>query len=152
MPGVFNRPKLTGNPGVLTKGMDNVFRIAFAKMQVLLRLAIVASLTQYTVPSASYAMYGDASAAYLTQIPDDHVAVDVGAADHHDHDMAGSVTKNDDKPLKQDCCSDFCVSLAIIESAPEFWRAVPQSIRRFDNDSSVFGQLTSLHRPPSILA
>jgi len=138
--------------------MDNVFRIALAKMLVLLRLAIIASLTLYTLPSASYAMHGDVAATYEVSAPAAHG--DHGGAhasvqavsDHHGHGLAHDASKAPRKPIKQNCCSDFCVSLAIIGTAPDFWRALQPPIRDFRDDRSVFGQLTTLHRPPSIRA
>ena len=132
--------------------MSNVFRIAFHKMLVLLRLAIIASLTVYTLPSASFAMHSDASTTYSAQRPVSHDIVQMDDGDHHEHGVGHDMAKSDQKPIKQDCCSDFCISLAIIDEAPDFWRAVPRPALRFDNDSLVVGQLSSLHRPPSIRA
>jgi len=138
--------------------MGNVYRIAFVKMLVLLRLAIIASLALYTLPSASYAMHGDIAASYeLASLAaqDDHGHVHAGsqtASDKHDHRLAHDLSKNPQKPAVQDCCSDFCISLAIIGNAPGFWRALQPSIRDFRDDRSVFGQLTTLHRPPSTAA
>ena len=132
--------------------MGNVFRIACVKMLVLLRLAMVASLTLYTLPSASYAMHGDSSATYDGLSADGHAehasAVLDADADQHDHGVPHGVSENDQKPVKQDCCSDFCISLAIIGNAPGFWRALQRPIRDFHDDGSVFVQLPSLHRPP----
>lgn len=134
--------------------MKTVFRIAFFKMLVLLRLAIVASLVVYTLPSASYAMHGNTSTTYST--------IDVGGGhdmasqsvdmDHHEHDGSDTASKDTSKPVKQDCCSDFCISLAIVSNSPDFAMDVSQSIRHFYNDGLVSGQLSSLHRPPSIRA
>ncbi|UVC06859.1 hypothetical protein IHQ71_16550 [Rhizobium sp. TH2] len=130
-----------------------MFRIAFAKMLVLLRLAIVASLALYTLPNATFAMHGDEAssvAVSLDNIQDEHASMD--DSDHHDHGITKDTAKHDQKQDKQNCCSDFCISLAIISDAPDFGSPRSDSVRDFLNDSSVFGQLQSLHRPPSIRA
>lgn len=132
--------------------MSNVFRIAFHKMLVLFRLVIVASLTVYTLPLASFAMHGEASTTYTKQMPDSHDVVQMDDGDHHEHGIGHNTAKNDQNPIKQDCCSAFCTSLAILDEAPDFWRAVSRAVRQFDNDSLVVGQLSTLHRPPSIRA
>ena len=128
-------------------------RIAFAKMLVLLRLAIVASLALYTLPNATFAMHGDGvqtATVSMNQVQAEHASMDDSG--HHDHGMAKDTAKHDQKQDKQNCCSDFCISLAIMSDAPEFGSPRGVSVRDFLNDSSVFGQLQSLHRPPSIRA
>lgn len=55
------------------------------------------------------------------------------------------------KIAKQECCKDFCVSLAII-ATPEVGGGpvVTASIREFIDDNRVVGELVPLHRPPNI--
>lgn len=123
------------------------------KMLVLLRLAIVASLVVYTLPNATFAMHGDDAQSVTVSIDDaqaEHASMDDSG--HHDHGMAKDTAKHDQKQDKQNCCSDFCISLAIMSDAPEFGSTRSGSVSEFLNDSSVFGQLQSLHRPPSIRA
>lgn len=128
-------------------------RIAFVKMLVLLRLAIIASLALYTLPNATFAMHGnDGQAVTMTMdmAQAEHVSMD--GSGHDEHGIAKTTAKHDQKQDKQNCCSDFCISLAIMSDAPEFGSPRGVSVRDFLNDSSVFGQLQSLHRPPSIRA
>jgi hypothetical protein len=131
-----------------------VFRIALLKMLVLVRLAIVASLALYTLPNATFAMHDDggrniaiplqgaAHAEYASSID----------VDHHDHGAATDIGKHDQKQDKQDCCSDFCISFAIMADGPEYGVSRSDSALVFLNDGLIFGQLSSLHRPPSIRA
>lgn len=129
-----------------------MFRIAFAKMLVLFRLAVVASLALYTLPTATFAMHGDASP-IVVNIDDahaDHASMD--ASDHHDYGASQDFAKKDEKQDRSNCCTDFCISFAIMADAPEFGSPNSVSIRHFLNDGFVFGQLQSLHRPPSIRA
>jgi hypothetical protein len=131
--------------------MGNVFRIAFLKMLVLVRLAVVASLALYTLPNATFAMHGaEASTVSLQDAHTNHASM--SASDHHEHGVSPDIAKHDQKQDKQNCCSDFCISLAIMSDAPDFGSPRGVSVRDFLNDSSVFGQLQSLHRPPSIRA
>lgn len=135
--------------------MGNVFRISFMKMLVLLKLAIVASLALYTLPSASYAMHGDPSSAFAARAFDGHETTsDVASARHahHEHAAQGELSEDDHGRIKQECCSDLCISLAIVGSPADFWRAFPRPIRDFRDDASIVGQLTTLHRPPSMRA
>jgi hypothetical protein len=143
---------------MVCRGMANVVRIAFLKMLVLFRLVMIASLAAYSLPTVSFAMHGDASSSYSVQsatVSDHHSSVDEQAAvdaDHHDHGMTDQTADRDTKPIKQDCCSDFCLSLAIVAEGYFAVSAAPLSLYTFSNDQTVFGQLTSLHRPPSFRA
>ncbi|MBL0375243.1 hypothetical protein JJB09_24825 [Rhizobium sp. KVB221] len=123
-------------------------------MLVLLRLVIVASLAAYTFPTVSTAMHGQASSAYATQSAASHHAdQDVSAgnadSDHGDHGKLGSVADRDSKQAKQDCCSDFCLNMAIVADVQQLATSLPGSIRIFFDERSVFGELSSLHRPPN---
>jgi hypothetical protein len=130
-----------------------VFRIAFMRLLVLFRLVVVASLALYTLPTATFAMHGDTSSV-VTNIDDphaDHAAIDT-PADHHDHGFSKDLAKKDQKQGQQNCCTDFCISLAIMAEAPEFGSPSRVTVRHYLNDGFVFGQMQSLHRPPSIRA
>lgn len=128
-------------------------RIAFLKMLVLVRLAVVASLALYTLPNAAFAMHGDDAATVAASPQDAHADhASASASDHHDHGTSADLAKEDQKQDKQDCCSDFCISLAIMAHAPEFGSPRSDSVLLFLNDRLVFGQLSGLHRPPSIRA
>jgi hypothetical protein len=80
---------------------------------------------------------------------EDHHGSEMAAHDHH-----GDVSADDDgdgvKLAKQECCNDFCVSLAIVSSSDPMGGPVVSSIRAFLNDSRVVGELVPLHRPPNI--
>lgn len=123
-------------------------------MLVLLRLAIVASLALYTLPNATFAMHGEevqAVAMTMDVAQAEHASMDA-SADHHDHGVSEDFAKKDQKQDQQNCCTDFCISLAIMADAPEFSLPSRATVRHFLNDGFVFGQLQSLHRPPSIRA
>ena len=137
--------------------MGNVFRIALHRMLVLFRLAVVASLALYTLPTASVAMHGDASATYTSQARlSEHENFghlnQIAEADHHAHEDQTTTSNDDGKSAKQDCCSDFCVSFAIMTEAPDVAIGAMSGFRTHLDETSVFGQLSSLHRPPSIRA
>jgi hypothetical protein len=134
--------------------MGSVLRIAFKNMLVLFRLAVVASLVFYTLPTATFAMHGDDSWSVVVNLDDslaDLSSIDV-SADHHDHGVAKETAQKDRKQDKQNCCTDFCISLAIMADAPEFGLPRSDSVRHFLNDEFFSGQLSGLHRPPSIRA
>jgi hypothetical protein len=133
--------------------MGSLVRIAFIKMLVLVRLAVVASLALYTLPNATFAMHGGESSAVAVSLQDvhaDHASMSV--SDHHDRGVSTDIAKHDQKQDKQNCCSDFCISLAIMAEAPAYGSSRSESVLHFLNDGFVFGQLSSLHRPPSIRA
>ena len=128
-------------------------RIAFFKMLVLVRLAVVASLALYTLPNATFAMHGSDEAKVAVNFQDahgDHTST--SASDHHDHGAPTDLAKHDQKQDKQNCCSDFCISMAIMADAPAYGSPRNESVVEFLNDGFVHGQLSSLHRPPSIRA
>lgn len=128
-------------------------RIAFLKMLVLVRLAVVASLALYTLPNATFAMHGAEASSVAVSLQDHHADhVSMSASDHHDQGVSAGIAKHDQKQDKQNCCSDFCISLAIMAEAPAYGSPRSDSVLHFLNDGFVFGQLSSLHRPPSIRA
>jgi hypothetical protein len=140
--------------------MALVFRNLSNRIVTLLRLAIIVSLVGYTVPNANAAMHG----------PADVQAEDATTADHghgtHKHDnLASSDMGHDaehaqsghhggiddsDKSQKQNCCQDFCVSMALVSCHQAETRLVASSIRYFVDDSNSVGQITLLNRPPNI--
>lgn len=133
--------------------MGNVVRIAFAKMLVLVRLAVVASLALYTLPNATFAMHGSESETVSVSLQDAHADHGTASAsDHHDQDVSAELAKQDREQDRQNCCSDFCISLAIMADAPAYGSPRSGSVLHFLNDGFVFGQISSLHRPPSIRA
>lgn len=123
-----------------------MYRITLAKMLVLLRLVIIASLAGYSLPAASAAMHGSIGTSTTVQSDDHH---EMTNGDHVHGDESASP---DDlqKIAKQECCKDFCVSFAIIATADLVGGPVVTSIREFINDNRVVGELVRLHRPPNI--
>lgn len=133
--------------------MGNVIRIAFLKMLVLVRLVVVASLALYTLPNATFAMHGPEASSVAASLEDDHGNhASMSALDHHGHGISTDIAKHDQKQDTQNCCSDFCMSLAIMAETPAYGTPRSDSVLHFLNDGFVFGQLSSLHRPPSIRA
>ena len=129
--------------------MSGMYRIICSKLLVLIRLAIIVSLAGYSLSNAAAAMHGP-DAAEIRQaaaIQDAHHGSETAAHDHH-----GDMSADEDsiKLAKQECCNDFCVSLAIIASSATIGDPVPSSIREFLDDSRVAGELVPLHRPPNI--
>lgn len=139
---------------VKKRTMGNVLRIALMNMLVLFRLAVVASLVFYTLPTAAFAMHGGESPSVIVNLVDtfaDQASMDV-SADHLDHGVAKEASKKDQKQDKPNCCTDFCISFAIMAEVPAIVAPVQDSVRRHFDELSVVGQLSSLHRPPSIRA
>ncbi|WP_428411761.1 hypothetical protein [Pararhizobium sp.] len=124
-----------------------MFRITLAKMLVLLRLVIIASLAGYSLPTASAAMHGPMSMSTTVQSDDHH---EMTNGDHVHGDESAS-PDDMQKIAKQECCKDFCVSFAIVATADvDGGPVVTRSIREFINDNHVVGELVTLHRPPNI--
>jgi hypothetical protein len=141
------------NVNVKKQIMGSVLRIALTNMLVLFRLAMVASLVLYTLPTATFAMHGGNSSSVVVNLDDtlaDHASMDV--SDHHDHGVAKETAKKDQKQDKPNCCTDFCISFAILAEEPAIVAPVQDSVRLHFDELSVLGQLSSLHRPPSIRA
>ncbi|MGQ3213778.1 MAG: hypothetical protein ACT6U0_13765 [Shinella sp.] len=124
-----------------------MYRITLAKMLVLLRLVIIASLAGYSLPAASAAMHG--SIATSTTVPsDDHHEMTNG---DHVHGDESAYPDDMQKIAKQECCKDFCLSFAIVATADvDVGPVVMDSLRKFINDNRVVGELVPLHRPPNI--
>ena len=132
-----------------------MFRDLLSRIMIVFRLAIVVSLVGYTLPNANAAMHGSAY---------DDLAVVAVEADHHDHGLPAHAAMQDDsdashhqpgkdaggKLAKNDCCQDFCFSMALPSGydAPEV--LAHSSIREFNDDTDPHGQPPSLHRPPNI--
>ena len=124
-----------------------MYRITLAKMLVLFRLVIIASLAGYSLPTASAAMHGPMSTSTTVQSDDHHEMI---SGDHVHGDESGS-PDDMQKIAKQECCKDFCLRFAIVATADvDVGPVVMDSIRKFINDNRVVGELVPLHRPPNI--
>ncbi|GEC32862.1 hypothetical protein GHK48_08325 [Sinorhizobium fredii] len=134
--------------------MCKMYRITLQKMLVLLRLVTVMSLAGYSLPTASAAMHGSLSGSDMVHSHDHQVQAD----DHHaeasgDHSHGDHASSQDDaakKNLKQECCSSFCVGVAIVTATVAVGGPQTASIREFIDDARPLGELPPLHRPPNI--
>ncbi|RVI55244.1 hypothetical protein [Sinorhizobium meliloti] len=122
-------------------------RITLQKMLVLLRLAIVMSLTVYSLPTASATMHGAWSNPEVAQTDDRHPEIAGGAHTHGDQE---SSPDDSQKLVKTDCCKGFCVSMALVAESNTVGGLRVTSIREFVDDARTKGELPLLHRPPNI--
>jgi hypothetical protein len=125
-----------------------MYRTALGKMLFILRLVIIASLAGSSVASASAAMHGPAFPA-TTASMQDHDMAGMSVHDHASGDAVSDAGDND-KRLKQECCKDFCGSLAIMADDNAVGGRVVSSIRKFIDDRRSFGEMPPLHLPPNI--
>lgn len=124
--------------------------IAAHRLMLFLRLALVAALAGYMLPTVSYAMHGDVAASYSAQAEqaDEHAA--------HSHDGSGGLHDHGDQTAdhhkntsKQDCCSSFCLNMAVVGDAPEFRAVKASAALDYTNDLMVFAEPIGLNRPPA---
>ncbi|MGO7591280.1 hypothetical protein [Rhizobium leguminosarum] len=137
--------------------MGKMYRIAMSRLLVMIRLVIIVSLAGYSLSNASAAMHG-------SSLPEMAAVVsETDAVQHHDgHDMTkmavhdhsqGEASGDADgvsKPVKQECCKDFCGGLGIICEGQDVGGPVVTSIRQFIDDRTTLGELPTLNRPPNI--
>ena len=119
---------------------------------MLFRLVMILSLAGYSFSAVNAAMH-PATPPQVTQMEEahsshhgggDHVAM--AQADHHgDQHDHGSPEKS-----KNSCCKDYCGVAAITCSGSSLSHPRVVSIHELVDDTSVFGQAPSLHRPPNI--
>lgn len=98
------------------------------RIMVLFRLAIVVSLAGYTIPNANAAMHGSAYQNVTISVEAGHhgdahshgaKVFDADAGHHGDGGDAG-------KTAKDNCCQDFCFSIALPSLArPPYWQEPP---------------------------
>lgn len=128
--------------------MGAMYRIICKRLLILIRLVIVVSLAGYSLSTATAAMHGEGlNATTVMSESMEHTGAHMAEHDHH-----GNVSADDDasKVVNQDCCSDFCISFAIVESVDSLDRPVVSSIHRLIDDQRSFGEIPTLHRPPNI--
>jgi hypothetical protein len=137
--------------------MGKMYRIAMSRLLVMMRLVIIVSLAGYSLSNASAAMHGSAlpeiaavvSETDVMQHPDGHDIRKMAVHDHSQGDVsddAGGASK----PVKQECCKDFCGGLGIICEGQNVGAPVITSIRQFIDDRTTLGEIPTLHRPPNI--
>lgn len=154
----YERYPLTNvGTAVLLQRMSGMLRTS-KLMALLFRLVMILSLAGYSVSTVNAAMHApNAAEMQHTQsaMTMDHGAMmDHGGSamtsgDHHNMDAAehDSGVK---KPVKQECCNDFCLGMAVLISHDALGGPVVTSIRSFLDDSKTVGQTPLLHRPPNI--
>ncbi|MGJ8571922.1 MAG: hypothetical protein ACSHXI_14615 [Hoeflea sp.] len=126
-----------------------MYRIICRKLLVLIRLAIILSLTGYSLSVAAAAPYSAASADnqlstfQLMDKADAHLASD----DNHRHD---SKVDQGSKLLKQQCCDDFCVSFALVTCRNDTSGPVVSTAREFMDEHGIAGETPGFHRPPKV--
>ncbi|MDX0636377.1 hypothetical protein CN186_22375 [Sinorhizobium medicae] len=124
-----------------------MFQITLQKMLILARLAIVVSLTAYSLPAASASMHGGWSNTEIGQSGDHHDETTIGG---HLLDDQKSSPDNAKKLVKTECCKGFCVSMALVAETNTVGGLRVTSIREFVDDARTKGELPLLHRPPNI--
>lgn len=130
--------------------MDVTYRIICSKLLVLIRLVIIVSLAGYSFSNASAAMHGQGSAAQQSTISQsDHHGSDQASHDHHGGDI-GHQDDGASKLVKQECCGDYCVSMAVPIGHVAIGGPAVETLRFFVDDSKAVGQTPVLHRPPNI--
>jgi hypothetical protein len=130
-----------------------VIVIAIHRLTFCLRLVLVATLAGYTLPAAGFAMHGDVAAAYLrmsepTVRHATHSHEDAGAV----HDHGGHAADHHGKLVKQGCCSNVCLNLAVIGDVPQCCAARTAGIRTYADDRRVFAEPIRPDRPPAARA
>lgn len=115
-----------------------------------MRLAIVLSLAGYSLSTANAVMHNASSPDVPAQMSDLMQHGDGVQMSAHDHHATISADDDASKSAQQQCCEDFCIGLAIIVSTDTVAGPVVSSIREFIDDQSSFGEVHSLHRPPSL--
>lgn len=131
--------------------MGAMYRMLCRKLLIVMRLAIVLSLAGYSLSTADAAMHNPSSSTGVS-VQMSEVMQHGDGAQMSAHDHYGTVSADDDasKGMQQECCEDFCIGLAIIVSADTVAGPVVSSIREFIDDQPSFGEIHSLHRPPSL--
>lgn len=129
---------------------EDVIAIAAQRIMVYLRLALVAALAVYMLPTVSFAMHGDAAASYVQTTASAHEH----AAHSHDgaeavHDHGGQIADHHKNTPKQDCCSNFCLNMAVVGDAPQVRAVRCSAVLDFTNDLRVFAEPIGLTRPPA---
>lgn len=129
--------------------MTALYRSIGARLLWMIRLAILVSLASYPLSGAVGAMHGpdgisvsDTVTAPTNLQPVATLSHDHGGDEVDSHQGSG-------KASQQDCCQDFCISMALPLAHDALGQPRMPSIRSFFDDSKAIGQISSLYRPPS---
>lgn len=128
-----------------------MYRIVGRKLLILIRLVIVVSLAGYSLSNAVAAMHGHDPAQASVTSPMDHHGTAMASPEHHaHHGEDGADHGSNPDPAKQQCCGDFCLSMAVLGDHGALGAPVLSTIRHFIDDSKAAGQAPVLNRPPNI--
>lgn len=138
--------------------VEHVTAFIVHRLMTFVRLVLVAALALYTLPTASLAMHGDMGASYAAQRTSE-MAAHVHEADHahgngaHVHGAMGdhhtASADHHQQNADQDCCSDFCLNLALVSGTPEFGRVTSSPVLVHANDTRVTAEPILINRPPA---
>lgn len=130
--------------------MTALYRSIGARLLWVIRLAILVSLVSYPLSGTISAMHaadgvsvGDAAKMSTDFQPDAVSSHDHGGDTTDEYGGSGKATG------QQDCCQDFCVSMALPLAHDATGHPRVASIRSFFDDSKTTGQISVLYRPPS---
>jgi hypothetical protein len=132
------------------KEAENVIAITAHRLMFFIRLALVASLAGYMLPTVSFAMHGDFAATYPQKV----ATADAHASHSHDaaeafHDHGDQTDDHHENTAKQDCCSNFCLNMAVVDNVTEFRAHRVSAALDYTNDLTVFAEPIGLNRPPA---
>lgn len=131
--------------------MSRIGRIVVKKILLLVRLAVVLSMTGYSYSQINVAMHGSAIPSFVAMDTSvdavDHSMVGTDMADHHqtsgDSDAGGRLDN-------QSCCKNFCSNAALVDFCPTFGVVRLKSMRFAHFDELLpNGMLAPIHNPPS---
>lgn len=121
-----------------------LLRILPNQLLMLIGLAIALSLAGISHASSRASTTERGIHYQITSISDDH-------GGHRHAPVSGCKDQRDgDLSFDQECCSDFCPSLAVLLGASSRHTAVLPAKHELKNDRGLNGQSPTLHRPPNI--
>lgn len=131
--------------------MQRIGLFVKTKLLLLVRLAIVLSLTGYSFSQINVSMHGSAvpSLAAVAASIDavDHSMHSMDMADHHQTGGSSDLANGTDS---QDCCKNFCSNAALVDFCPAFGVVRITSLRFAHFDELLpNGMLAPIHTPPS---
>jgi hypothetical protein len=127
-----------------------VIAITAHRLMFFIRLALVASLAGYMLPTVSFAMHGDFAASYAQKAAsaEAHALHSHGAAVAV-HDHGDQTADHHENTAKQDCCSNFCLNMAVMDNTTEFRAVKASAALDYTNDLTVFAEPIGFNRPPA---
>lgn len=131
--------------------------IAIVKLRLplFLRLVLVVALAGYMLPTVSFAMHGTVGASFATmtaQLAQTSSHTHDLASGNHEHDDDDDVSEHHSDNAAQDCCTDFCLNLALVSEASEIHRNGTSPVLKSRDAARVVVEPISLNRPPQFRA